>query len=179
MESKILTQDFSSLDKFVKAITTTMVVRVGIMGNKTTRADLSKPVPNATPGSIRVQGRSYAASSAKTNAEIGFLHEFGVPNKIPKRSFLRMPIFQYAEDIIGQVKKAGALKKLKEGKSIQVLSDLGIACENVIGRAFASAGWGSWAPNAASTIRRKRGGDSPLIDTGQLRRSIASTVTNP
>jgi hypothetical protein len=177
MDSKILKHDFTSLDKFVRAVSTDMVVRVGIMGNKTTRADMSKPVKHGTADAIRFNNRSYAKSSGLSNADVGFIHEFGT-GKIPKRSFLRMPIFQYAEDIIGMVVKAGAMKKLAAGKSIEVLADLGIACENIIGRAFASRGWGSWAANTAATIKRK-GSSSPLIDTGQLRRSISSAVVNP
>lgn len=146
-----------------------MVVNVGIFGNKTTRANLAAPIRHGTPGAIRVRDRSYLPSKGLTNAEVGFIHEFGT-NRIPKRSFLRMPIFQKAEDILLLVKRAGALKKLAAGRMIEVLGDIGIACEAAIGQAFASAGWGSWPPV-------KRGG-SPLVDTGQLRRSIASTVTN-
>lgn len=148
MESKIVNSDFTGLDKFVKGISTQMVVRVGIMGNKANRKE-----------------------TAATNAEVGFVHEFGT-SKIPKRSFLRMPIFQYAEDILGMVKKAGALKKLAAGKSIQVLADLGIACESVVVKAFAASGWGSWPA-------KSDGEPSHLVDTGQLRRSISSVVTNP
>lgn len=160
-ESKIVKSDFSGLDKFVKAISTNMIVKVGIFGAKNPRRD---------------------QKGTLTNAEVGFIHEFGT-DKIPKRSFLRMPLFLYGDDILAMVKKSGAAKKLAAGKGVQVLADLGIACENVILRAFDSGGWGDWAPNAPSTIRRKskkgRRSDSPLIDTGQLRRSIASAVVNP
>lgn len=152
MKSGIVKHEMSSLDAFVKAISSDMVVKVGIMGRKNGRKD----------------------AEGLTNADVGFIHEFGT-SKIPKRSFLRMPIFQHSEDILAMVKKAGALKKLKAGLIIQVLADLGIACENVILRAFDSAGWGSWAPNTPATIRRK-GSSAPLIDTGQLRRSISSAV---
>lgn len=173
MESKIIKSDFNSLNTFIRSLNSGMVVNVGIFGNKTTRADLSKPVPHGTANAIRFGNRSYAPDKGGiTNAEVGFINEFGSNKRhIPARSFLRMPIFQKADQILAYVIKAGALKKLKEGKMIQVLADLGIACEAAIGQAFASGGWGSWAAN-------KRGG-SPLVDTGQLRRSIASTVTNP
>lgn len=155
MNSKIITSDFNALNKFVIGLGSGMVVRVGIMGNKTNRKN----------------------DVGITNADVGFIHEFGT-SKIPKRSFLRMPIFQKNEDILAYVKKAGALKKLAKGKMVEVLADIGIACERVILQAFASSGWGDWATNAPSTIRRKKS-DSPLIDTGQLRRSISSVVTNP
>lgn len=153
MKSEIITSDFSKLNQFVKGLKSPYVVDVGIFGKK--------------------NGRD---KGGQTNAEIGFRHEFG--KGVPKRSFLRMPIFQYSEDILAAVKKAGALKKIADGKMIGVLADLGVACEAVILQAFASRGWGSWAPNRPSTVRRK-GSDSPLIDTGQLRRSISSAVTTP
>ncbi len=149
--------DFKKLNKFVKGLTTDMVVQVGIFGKKTQRKDES--------------------GSGLTNAEVGFIHEFGQPPDIPRRSFLRMPIFQSADIILGQVKRAGALKKLANGNMVQVLADIGIACEIAIQNAFASAGWGNWKANRPSTIEKK-GSSAPLIDTGQLRRSISSAVIN-
>lgn len=151
MKSKIVTMDFKKLNAFVKETLKGYYVDVGIMGKKVNRE-----------------------GGGQTNAEIGFIHEFGT-SKIPKRSFLRMPLFTKTEQILEQVREAGALKKLGAGKVVEVLSDLGIACEAAIGDAFDSGGFGDWAENAPSTIRRKKS-SSPLIDTGQLRRSIASVV---
>lgn len=155
MKSEIVKSDFNGLNEFIKGLQSGFVVDVGIMGNKAGRKD----------------------EKGLTNADVGFVHEFGT-SKIPKRSFLRMPIFLHAEEILEQVKKAGALKKLAAGKMVEVLADIGIACEATILQAFASSGWGSWAANHPSTIKRK-GSSSPLIDTGQLRRSISSHVTTP
>ena len=171
MDSKIVKSDFNALNKFMLALNSGMVVDVGIFGNNTTRADLGKQVPFGSKGTVRLNGKNYRGSSGLTNADVGFIHEFGT-SKIPKRSFLRMPIFQKSEEILAYVKKAGAMKKLAAGNMIQVLVDIGIACEACIATAFASSGWGSWAA-------KKSGRGSPLIDTGQLRRSIASRVTNP
>jgi hypothetical protein len=151
-QSKIVKHDFSVLDKFVKGLELNMVVQVGIFGAHTNRKD----------------------SKGNTNADVGAANEFGT-SKIPKRSWLRDPIFQNSEQILKYVQTAGALRKLAAGKKIEVLADLGIACENAIERAFDSAGFGQWAPNASSTIRRK-GSDSPLIDTKQLRFAVASAV---
>lgn len=172
MDSKIIKSDFNSLNEFVRGLKSGMVVNVGIFGSKAARADMAKPVAHGTAESIRHKDRSYKKSAGITNAEVGFIHEFGSFSRhIPQRSFLRMPIFTKADQILAYVIKSGALKKLKEGKMIEVLADLGIACEAAIGQAFASSGWGSW-----KSVKR---GGSPLVDTGQLRRSIASTVTNP
>jgi hypothetical protein len=58
------------------------------------------------------------------------------------------------------------------------LIDLGIACEGAIQEAFDTGGFDDWPADAPSTIRRK-GSSSPLIDTKQLRFSIASVVRKP
>lgn len=159
------------LTTFAKCVSDKLAVDVGIMGGKNNRKD----------GGV-------------SNADVGFVHEFGTA-KIPKRSFLRMPLFLKSDEIMESVKGAGYLKKLGAGNMRAVLSDLGIACEGAIGEAFDSAGFGSWPPNAYSTILRKAKGSlmvrrqkaaedmfeggshtSPLIATGQLRRSITSKV---
>ncbi len=158
MKSKLIKLDMSGLNAFANGINTGFAqlrVQVGIFGRQASREN----------------------SGGLTNADVGFTHEFGTP-KIPKRSFLRMPIFQKSEAILQEVKAAGALKKLAAGKAIEVLADIGIGCESAILEAFESHGFGDWAANAPSTIERK-GSDSPLIDTGQLRRSITSSVVRP
>lgn len=152
MEAKIIQADFSQLNLFVKALSDTHVVNVGIFGRKSGRKE----------------------KGGMSNADVGFIHEFGGP-KMPKRSFLRMPLYLKSEDILARVVAAGALKKLAMGKMVGVLRDLGISCEAAILAAFDSGGFGSWLPLARSTIRRK-GSSAVLIDTGQLRRSIASEV---
>lgn len=146
--------DFKQLDLFARSVSGDHVVKVGIFGNKTARTGKSK---------------------TKTNAELGALHEFGSFSLgIPARSFLRWPLFFRQRFIIKEA-SAGATKLMFNGQWILVLKRLGIACERAVLQAFASRGFGSWAPNAPSTIARK-GSDAPLIDTGQLRRAIASKV---
>ncbi len=145
--------DLSKLQTFVKGMDDKHQVQVGIFGNKSSRLD----------------------TKALSNAEIGAIHEFGSFSRgIPPRSFLRMPLHTHPDQILKQV-APGAKEMLAAGKKVMLLKRLGIACENVIQAAFASRGFGSWKANKASTIRRKKS-DSPLIDTGQLRRAIASRV---
>jgi len=81
------------------------------------------------------------------------------------------------------------------GKAVYYLKRVGVAAENIVQEAFETAGWGTWAANAYATILAKAKGNifkrkqqaasdvfeggrhtSPLIDTGQLRRAIASRV---
>lgn len=154
MERKI-TYDLSKLHKFVDGLSSDLAVKVGIFGNRNSRRE-----------------------KGKSNAEIGALHEYGgtLPNgnKVPARSFLRMPLFQQSDQIINETSKDMASLALK-GDWKSILTNLGIACERAISRAFLSRGFGSWKPNAPLTVKRK-GSDSPLIDTRQLERAIASRV---
>lgn len=110
-----------------------------------------------------------------TNAEVGAKMEFGViSDHIPPRSFLRMPITAKGEAIFKAAAHGfGAL--MIANKAHDFLVRVGVEAENAILEAFRTRGWGSWKPNAPMTIKLK-GSDSPLIDTGQLRRAIASRV---
>ena len=173
-ESRIVKSDFRALNKFVQGLTgPKFVVKVGILGNKTARH-----------------------KDELTNAELGLIHEFGA-GRIPPRSFLRLPLFLKSREIIAEASE-GFFKFLWKGDMKPVLAQLGVACENAIQDAFGSMGFGQWPQNAYSTILRKlkkarknvwqrkqlaaevlSGGAThtmPLIDSGQLRRSISSKV---
>ena len=107
-------------------------------------------------------------------AEYGAKNEFGTVTKpvIPHRSFIRMPIETKSEKI-----EAYTIKHMKEhleNSDVKaVFDDIGIGAESVIGEAFDTRGFGTWAPNAPYTIEQK-GTDTPLIWDGLLRRSITS-----
>lgn len=175
MKSMIVKSDFKDLDRFVLGLNSGGIVKVGIMGEKTTRRQ-----------------------AGKTNAEIGATHEFGSFEKnIPARSWLRMPIMHKQKYIVEDAGKV-AHALLAKGNMKQLLAIIGHACENAISAAFDTGGFGYWAPNAYSTILRKLGSkyknmtrrknmavaamegasgiNSILIDTGQLRRAVSSKV---
>lgn len=109
-----------------------------------------------------------------TNAEIGVWNEFGT-DKIPPRSWLRMPI----EFKMPEIKKFIASKPMQKlilaGRIQDALALLAVKGEQIIQDAFASAGFGKWTPNAPSTIAKK-GSSSPLIDKGQFRAAVTSEV---
>ena len=173
MSAPRMNYNLDKLHKFVKGIGQNMVVKVGILGDK-----------NARP------------TGAETNASIGLVHEMGsFKRHIPQRSFLRMPLFEKSAEIIKEA-SIGADKLLAEGNKLKLMERLGAACVGQIDEAFATKGFGEWTgkkANKKATIRAKlrRGGfkgakleaamkmkdnDSPLIDTGELRRSISSKV---
>lgn len=117
-------------------------------------------------------------STAKTSdgqqvAEYGAYNEFGSytrPDHPPKRSFIRMPIQTKQNEISKYVEKheKGHIEK---GDVKGIFEDIGIACESQIQSAFDTQGFGTWKPNAESTIEQK-GSSAPLIDDGTLRKSI-------
>ena len=148
--------DLSLLNNFVTGLgeAKQYQVKVGILGSKVNRKDGSK---------------------GGTNAEIGARHEWGsFTERIPQRSFLRMPLFSKGKQIIELTQKAGR-QQLWEGKMKLFLQKLGVACEQIIGEAFASGGYGQWKPLAESTIEMK-GHARILIHTRQLERAITSAV---
>ena len=159
-DPKKMKYDMTPLVNLEKAITKMkgLRARVGILGNKAGRSD------------------------DVTNAEIGVKQEYGFVISegefegatVPARSFLRMP-FRHKIDFIQTMIKPVVEGLLGEGKVGQLMHDVGIAGEKLIHQAFQSSGWGTWAPNAPTTIRLK-GSDMPLIDKGFLMRSISSKV---
>ena len=109
--------------------------------------------------------------SKGTNASIGAIMEFGsISKKISVRSFLRMPLHQKSKEILEMVKKTSK-GLIEKGNHTQIFVNLGLACESIIQQAFTTSGFGKWAP-----LKYRDG--KPLIDTGQLRRSITSKVGN-
>ena len=141
------------LQAFVKSLDDKRQVQVGIFGQKSKRNN---------EGTV-------------TNAELGAIHEYGSFSRgIPARSFLRMPIMTKTQQIMKQT--APAAKGMVANNSlVKTLKVLGSSCEAAVEEAFASRGFGSWKPDAPATVRRKKS-ETPLIDTSQLRRSIASRV---
>lgn len=149
-------------------------VRVGIFGGTHAKG---RELSISAGGRKKLRRvKTVAGSDAGvSNAEVGFLMEFGVPKKIPARSWLRMPLTQKISNI---VKNAAVefVAAVESGDAVRFMKRLGISAEAEIQRAFATSGYGGWEPNKPSTVARK-GSASPLIDTAQLRRSVASQVT--
>ena len=133
-------------------------VRVGILGDKAARK-----------------------KGELNNAEIGFQKEFGKMTgypRIPARSFIRMPLNLFFEEKLRQKKSLTYnefMDAVASGDATDFMRKVGIVAEETIQDAFATHGFGTWAPNAPYTVKMKKS-DSPLIDTGQLRRAITSTV---
>lgn len=143
--------NLTNLQKLAESLGKTAGVKVGILGSKDHR-----------------EGGDFG------NAEIGVLQEFGsITNNIPPRSFLRMPLEtkkNRLEEVI-----ANSTEDIATGDLKKVLTKVGFEAEAIIDDAFRTGGFGNWAPNAPETVAKKKS-SRPLIDTGQLRRSITSKV---
>lgn len=130
-------------------------------------------------GIMGTKARQEHNGTTLTNAEIGTIHEFGsAKREIPRRSFLREPLIERLANYLVSKKafsKQAVDEAIKEGTLLELAKKVGVVAEEVIQEAFATRGFGKWKANKPSTIARK-GSDSPLIDTGQLRRSITSKV---
>jgi hypothetical protein len=156
-----LLNDTTKLQNILKSLKRVPFVRVGILGSsKTKNRDVS------------------------TNATIGLTHEMGFPEKnIPQRSFLQMPIHTHFYEA---ARKNSRLKSLYEksscaGDLYEVLKLAGILAEGVIDDAFATAGFGTWPMTTREALHILNNPESekhpsPLIDTGELRKSITSEV---
>lgn len=146
----------AGLDGISKAWNTSLYTKVGVVGQGAARQGEEKDSLN--------------------NAELGVIHEFGtMDGRIPARSWLRFPIEYKARDILSFLKTPKIKKYIAEGKIRNVFDELGKIAEIIIDSSFVTSGFGSWKPNAQSTIDEK-GSSKPLIDTSQLRRSVTHEV---
>lgn len=125
----------------------------------------------------RNAGDSGAVSTAG-NADIGAIHEFGGWSngaRIPRRSFLRMPLetqfqkFLKSSDITGETLK----RAIKAGNLDPVANKLARAAKDCVLAAFDTGGFGTW-PEHSPNYKSESG--KLLEDTQQLRNSIDSKV---
>ena len=142
--------------------------------------NLKKAFGQKKVAKVGIIGSGNAREGDQTNAALGLKHEFGSPaENIPARSFLRMPVENQSKQItMAVVKKRKSIEKaMAEGDMTFAYTQLGIAAEAAVIRAFSTGGFGQWKPNAPSTIAMK-GSSQPLIDTSQLRDNITSEVSD-
>lgn len=160
-ENESFSIELRGLEQLVKALKQKPpVVKIGVLGSA---------------------GRSakYGQKGAPTNALIGAVHEFGSPARnIPQRSFLRVPL---SENLNKELENSGLLDKdtlalvIKSGTMTPWMKQVAVCAEAVVDDAFETSGNGTWPkwrnPNYTN------GGGMLLVDTGQLRDSITSEVS--
>lgn len=158
------------LERIEKELGQQFVVQIGVLGEKAeSRLKLGK---------VKVGKKSKTVTEGEsplTNAEIGLIHEKGSKSAgIPRRSFLEMPLTTKMPALMHRV-GAALLEGVTKLNIRETYGKLGSIAEGVVLLAFKTTGFGSWPANKPSTIARK-GSSRPLIDTAQLRQSIAHRV---
>lgn len=104
-----------------------------------------------------------------TNIELARIHEYGTET-IPERSFIRSTLFEKRPAIVELIKEVKA--KIYSGKMTvsQALDIIGLQVQALI-RGKITDGDKAWPPLKEATIKAK-GSSKPLIDTGQLLKSV-------
>lgn len=148
-----VTANLSALEGMLESLGGEYAVKVGLIGSG---------------------GSEIHDDSDATNAEIGLFQEFGTVN-IPPRSFLRLPLETKQKELMKGISKGAAKEAIEEGDIKHFYEILGIEAVGIVQDAFSSGGFGEWPPNAPSTVSAK-GSSKPLINTGQLRRSVSYEV---
>lgn len=116
-----------------------------------------------------------------TNAELLFIHTNGSPiNNIPPRPVIEPAIRNDKERLSGMMKKAAQLAFTgRFDEAVNQLRKVGMRGQNV-SRAWFVNPENGWPPNSPSVqaAKRAKGADDPkpLIDTGELRKSITYFV---
>jgi len=160
--------DLEKISSIHAALSSGMRTQVGILGQK---AQGRKVTVYSVDGS-----KAGSQKSFMTNAEIGLVHEKGsLARNIPKRSFLKWPLFYKGKDLLKIKSELWSAFSKHEISLKKAYRNLGLMAEQIVQGAFESRGFGSWEPNSDKTVAMKHS-DQPLIDTGQLRRSVTSRV---
>lgn len=124
-------------------------------------------------GIIEKNGGAIHTDRDLTVAQVGAIHEFGVPeNNIPKRSFIREPIINEQKKINGFIKMKFSQVAQNSMTATAALNQIGLFVSGINQKSFVK---NNWTPNSPVTVQIK-GSSKPLIDTGQLRQSISYSV---
>jgi hypothetical protein len=121
-------------------------------------------------------GRKNEKGTPVNNADLLFIHTNGSPARgIPARPVLEPAIKNDSERVAEMLKKAidAAVDGNKAGV-LPALEKAGMFGESIVKKWFTNPSNG-WAANTPETKKRK-GSARPLIDTGEMRKSITHVV---
>lgn len=162
---KIKKNDFTGLDKLASNFQNAKnyKAQVGILGNTTKR----------------VEGEL-------TNAEIALIHEEGVASKnIPKRSIFNSLNIKI-DELENGIDKIATETIAKEEPIYNAFFKIALLMLKICKGAFDTEGYGTWAPNAPSTIEKKLAKVDPkkraeaqvitMVETGALENSLTFRV---
>ena len=143
------------------------MIKLKIQGFQETKEQLIKELSKFSDigtATVGVHGVNNARSDGVTNALVAMANHYGT-DTIPARPFLDVGV----EAVIPKMNREFEREMKKSGDAKQALKRMaGIAYDGVIEKIDNTY----TPPNAPATIKRK-GSSHPLIDTGQMRRSIS------
>lgn len=154
-------------------------VLVGIPGTtaRDRQADIMKLLARSKGGQVKSRLQR-AATVMISNAELIYIHTNGSPLKgIPPRPVIEPAITEPSNRdlIVGQLKLAAeAALTGRQDHVTMFLGRAGQLAENFCRKWFTDPR-NKWPANRPSTIKRK-GSNRPLIDTGELRKSLTHIV---
>lgn len=108
------------------------------------------------------------------NSEIGVIHEFG-NQKLPARSFLRMPIMTHKKEILKSMGGTMMRRAFAQKDYMKMFKLLGEKGRSIVIQAFETGGFGQW-PDIAQSTKDAKGSSGILLDTLQLKNAISSDV---
>ena len=144
-----------------------------IKGGQKYEAVLKEIAAKLGTGAVVQVGFFEGATNSETGASIPLyasIQNYGAPSRgIPPRPFMSNMI---ADKSPGWPRLVEASLKLANYNSEQALDTVG---ETIAGELRDSITNGGWAPNAPSTLARKKG-TQPLIDTGDMLAAVRHVV---
>lgn len=156
MKQSEVKSNLDGLEKFRREIGNQYITRVGILGSHATRD----------------------SDSSINNAELGLIQIYGsITNNIPPRDFLVMPIEMKRRELVKILAGSTSREAFARGNYKRIFEIMGVAAVGFVDEAFATGGFGMWAPNKPATIRRKHS-SAPLIDQAELRKAQTFDVVN-
>lgn len=183
-----ITMDLGKLNSYRKELSEGWFAKVGIFGD--TAVGDHEGVSNVQLGILHEFGGTINHPGGTPyiiddNGQAKFIPERSAtpstkrtkPHKIniPPRSWLRMPLETKKNQIMALMGKNNIRALFEQGHIYEIMQQVGREALEIIDKAFETRGFGRWAANKASTIRRK-GSDMPLMDTGELKKSVQSDV---
>lgn len=109
-----------------------------------------------------------------TNSEIGVIHEFG-SEKMPTRSFLRMPIMTHKKEILKAVGGTMIRRAFAQKDYMKMFHLLGQKGRSIVIQAFETGGFGHW-PDISDATKAAKGSSVILVDSAQLKNAISEDV---
>jgi HK97 gp10 family phage protein len=169
--------------KNFKAFREALKQRLKVLGKSTDAHVVVGVVKNKKHARSTGKGEAKKAQKA-TNAQIATVHEYG-SKTVPARPFLRPTVDKQKKEVAKIIEKAFK-KAIKDGTEKPFLLTLSLVGQKVKDAVFKYITTGPTIPPPLSpkTIaartgkgkRKKKGGPRPLVDTGQMARSITFEV---